>query len=183
MAKQFLICKWILFDISNFAIIDKNNLECCCSSIAAAVVINERNLIKRCREESASTPVNNAIKTPPRHSERFFYFWLRFHQNEGILELALHTSPVNLHSNIKNIKWTFRKYKVASTLFFQGLDHIFFLLAICNPKEKRPCCLFFFWIAEKKIQTQVFCILFISGSQTNPVFFRSAYWPSFSKLR
>ena len=63
MAKQFLICKWILFDISNFAIIDKNNLECCCSSIAAAVVINERNLIKRCREESASTPVNNAIKT------------------------------------------------------------------------------------------------------------------------
>ena len=80
MAKQFLICKWILFAISNFAIIDK---------IAAAVVINERNLIKRCREESASTPVNNAIKTPPRHSGRFFYFWLRFHQNEDILELGL----------------------------------------------------------------------------------------------
>ena len=30
MSKQFLICKWLLFAISNFAIIDKNNLECCC---------------------------------------------------------------------------------------------------------------------------------------------------------
>ena len=151
MAKQFLICKWILFAISIFSIIDKNNLECCCSSIAAAVVINERNLIKRCREESASTPVNNAIKTPPRHSERFFYFWLRFHQNEGILELALHTSPVNLHSNIKNIKWTFRKYKVASTLFFQGQDHIFSACNLQSKREEAMMSLLFFWITKKKI--------------------------------
>ena len=82
--------------------------------------------------------------------------------------------------------WNFKRYKVASTLFFQVRDHIFSALLffmvrnIAIFKKRRPCCLFSFEITKINLSTShtptffqvltLFWTQFFSGSQADPWF-------------
>ena len=97
----------------------------------------------------------------------------------------INIGPVNLHPDLSGRPdisfrvWNFEKYKVASIFFsFFKVWTMFFLLTVWNLKEKRPGCLFSFWITKKSwsyffaphILHYIFTTQFFSGPQINPVF-------------
>ena len=78
------------------------------------------------------------------------------------IRLPLSMRQVNLHPDIKNIRWTWyflgygslKNIRCINPIFFRFwllVLTIFSLLSIWNLKKKRPSCLSSFWIKQKSI--------------------------------